>query len=134
MSRNGLLRKLRGGIWGKNPIVFKTTNEECVYAYKKAVYPVCRNEDILCRRLQRAVDSILQWMSRCRLEISTEKCAVVRFTYRFRRAPTSITVDGLVLPWSLTCRYLNQRLSRRQHLCHIRESLHRKKGSTSALG
>lgn len=86
---------------------------KAIYADDTAIYTSLRNENLLSRRLQCALDEILSWASRWRLRINSSKCVAVRFTRRLCPPSDDIFVGNFRLPWSQSVQYLGILLDQR---------------------
>lgn len=95
-----------------------------IFADDTAVHASARNERFMLTLLQRAVDQIVEWMSRWRLRINESKCVAVRFTRKRNPPERRITVGQTQINWSNEVKYLglimDSKLTWKSHITNIK--------------
>ncbi len=104
------------------------------YADDTAAFYRDKDVEVLVRRLQHALDELLQYFKRWRLKINAQKTEAVFFT---KRRPENVDdhllrVEALPIPWQPSARFLGVILDRRMTFgAHIRTVQKKAAGGSS---
>lgn len=72
-------------------------SELSIFADDIVLYASARNERFVCAILQEAVDGIIGWASKWRLNVNRGKCVVVRLTKRTRPIYENVEIEKSLL-------------------------------------
>lgn len=108
------------------------------YADDTAIVTSARKRNTAALKLQKAIDTVSNWFHRWKLDLNTDKCAVLLYSRRFVQSPTvTITLNNRAIPWVNRYRYLplvfDQQLSWRFHATQITDKIKMLKGALGCL-
>ena len=95
-----------------------------LYADDTVIYTSHFNFQEACTRMQRALDLLTQWSTKWRIKINGSKSQFLVFTKRFPHITSHLHIQGKLIPYSTTVKYLgitlDSRLTFRQHIENVR--------------
>jgi len=105
------------------------------YADDTALYFRARTIPALKNGLQRALDPLLQYFRKWRIQINPLKTEAVLFTHRYARRAHEhqLRIGSTTLPWSDHAKFLGVTLDRRPTFKHHAENVRRKARAAMAI-
>lgn len=105
-----------------------------VYADDTAVICHSLDPDLLVRYLQSAVDQLLTYFGKKRIEVNAEKTRSLCISRRRRQPSGNVTIENRPIPWSAEVKYLGVKLDKRLNFsAHLEYAISKAKTAISEL-
>lgn len=107
------------------------------YADDTAIFSTSIGRKHAIKNLQKAVDIIMKWFDRWKLELNIDKCGAMFFSPTNVRIPCKIRLSGREIPWLVDYKYLgftfDRFLTGKAHISKIRQRVKILTGALSSL-
>lgn len=99
-------------------------SEIFTYADDTAIASYSRNLKLAINSLQNSINKIIEWLNKWKIKLNTQKCKPIIFTRRRQVTEQKIDINGILLNWNETAKYLGIRFDKKlTWSCHVQQTI-----------